>query len=373
MRGHGEGSVYQRKDGRWVASITLENHKRKYYYGDTRKEAYEKLRKAQRELDQGLFVTGPQQTVKQYLTHWLEDVHKPKIRSTSYAMYVGIVQNHLIPALGHLRLQKLTAQEVQRFYADKMKEGLSPGTIHNMHVVLHRALKHAKRMKLVGSNVCDDVDLPRYRQPEIKALTMEQAQNLLQKVREHRLEALLTLALATGMRRGEILALHWEDISFEERTLQVRRSLAYDDRGYFEGEPKTARSRRTIVLPHFVIDVLKKHQASQMDLKLEKGSKWVDRGLVFCGKDGDYLLPQTLHYQFTRFLEDAGLPSMRFHDLRHSAVTLLLAMGVDPKSIQELVGHQSITTTLGVYGHLLLSMQMGIADKLDNFFNQEQS
>ena len=157
-RAKGEGSIYQRKDGRYVAEMTLEDGKRKQFYGKTQKEALEKLRKAQREQEQGILATGPQQTVKQFLEYWLEDVHKLKVRPGTYEVYRTVLDNHLIPVLGHIKLQKLTTQQVQTLYAKKLKEGLSSQRVQTIRAVLHKALDHAKRIKLVGSNVCDDVE-----------------------------------------------------------------------------------------------------------------------------------------------------------------------------------------------------------------------
>src|SRR3989440_2738314 len=161
QRGHGEGTIYHRKDGRWVASITLENRKRKYFYGETRKEVQEKLKVALHEQQQGTLPTGPQQTVKQYLEHWLEEVHKPTIRLSTYERYRVILDKHIVPALGHLQVQKLTPQHIQAFYAHLLKEGFSPKTVRITHAVLHKALENAVRWRLVARNVCDDVSLPR--------------------------------------------------------------------------------------------------------------------------------------------------------------------------------------------------------------------
>jgi len=369
----GGGSVYQRKgDGRWVASFIVEDTgKRKELYAKTEKEAIAKLQQALLEQKQGTFVAGPQQTVGQFLEYWLEDVHKTKIRLATYESYRNILNNHLLPALGHIRLQRLTAQHIQSLYAKKQKEGLSPTSIGVTHAVLHRALDHAKRIKLVGSNVCDDVELPKREVHEIQPLTPEQALMLLQKVREHHLEMLLTLALATGMRRGELLGLRWQDIDLEEGSLQVRRTLSYiAHHGFKEGEPKTAKSRRKIALPQFVMDLLKRHRMLQLEARLKAGTAWVDRDLVFPNEHGDFLLPMTLFYQFSRLLKEIGLPHMRFHDLRHSAATLLLSMGVPMKVVQELLGHSNFSTTANVYSHVLLSMQQEAMNKLDDFFRR---
>src|SRR5947209_1158051 len=174
-RRRGDGSVYKRADGRYSGFITLEDHKRKYFYGKTEREVERKIRVAQRELEQGMLATGPQQTVKQFLEYWLEDVHKAQIRLGSYRVYRCVIHVHLIPALGHLKLQKLTARHVQHFYGEKLRAGATPNRIHTIQAVLHKALEHAKRLGLVGVNVSDGADLPKMDDPERKVLTPEQA------------------------------------------------------------------------------------------------------------------------------------------------------------------------------------------------------
>jgi integrase len=371
LRGHGEGSIYQRKDGRWVAEITLEDHSRKQFYGKSKKEVQEKLRQAINQQQLGVLATGQQQTVEQFLEYWLEDVHKAKIRLRTYESYRNILNNHLLPDLGHIRLQRLTAQHVQSLYAKKQKEGLSAGSIGVVHAVLHKALDHAKRIKLVVNNVCDDVELPKREVHEIQPLTPDQALMFLQKVREHHLETLLTLALATGMRKGEILGLRWQDIDFEQGSLQVRRTLFYMAHyGFKEGEPKTAKSRRKIALPQFVIDSLKRHRTIQLEARLQAGSAWIDRDLVFPNSNGDFLQPMTLFNHFSKLLKEIGLPHIRFHDLRHSAATLLLSMGVPLKVVQELLGHSNFSMTANIYAHVLPSMQQEAMNKMDDFFRR---
>src|SRR5947209_1469813 len=223
----GEGTVFQRKDGRWVCEITLEDHSRKQYYFKTEKEALERRRTAVNELAQGVLATGPQQTLKQYLEYWLEDVYKVSVRLNTYRNCSVLVHKHLVPGLGHIKLQKLTAQQVQSFYAKKLKSGTTTSKIKTIHVALHTALEHARRMKLLTLNVCSDVELPRQEKREKQPLTPEQARLLLQKVREHQLEGLLTLALATGMREGELLGLRWSDVDVNKGTLQVARTVTY--------------------------------------------------------------------------------------------------------------------------------------------------
>ncbi len=369
-RGNGEGSIYQRKeDGKWVGSITLENRKRKVFYGKTRKEVQEKMKVALHEQQQGTLITAPQQTLKSYLEHWLEDVHKPSIRISTYVKYQKLMK-YIVADLGHVQLQKLTPQHVQKLYADKLKQKLSPKTVANIHGVLHKALDNAVKWNLVARNVCDAVSPPRIPKTEKQVLTKEQAHTLLEHVKTHRLEAILKVALTTGMRRGEILALRWRDINFEDGSIQVRRTVDYIPHyGYVETEPKTARGRRKVMLASFVIEALKVHRLQQIEGRNKVGAAWVEKDLVFCGLHGDFFNPIYLHGMFRKVLVDAGLPHMRFHDLRHSAATILLSMNVHPKVVQEVLGHSTINMTLDTYSHVLPSMQKDATDGWDSEFN----
>jgi len=249
--------------------------------------------------------------------------------------------------------------------------GLSAGRVRGIHAVLHRALEHARRVKLVGSNVCNDVELPRHVQREIQPLIVEQALPLLQKVKGHHLEAVLALALTTGMRRGELLALRWQDIDWQKRTLQVRRTLMYMAHyGFKVGEPKSAKSKCTILLPQFVIEALKRHRTVQLENRLQAGEEWVDNDLVFPDKHGKFIVPLTLDNHFSRLLAEIGLPHIRFRDLRHSAATLLLSMGVPAKVVQEILEHSDFGTTMNKYSHVLLSMQEEAMSKMDDLFRE---
>lgn len=372
QRGHGEGSIYERNDGRWAASITLEGRKRKTFYGKTRKEVQEKLQMALHEQKQGTLATGLQQTLKQYLEHWLEEVHKPTIRVSTYLNYRNFLDNHILPALGHFHINKLTPQRVQAFYSQKLKEGLAPGSVRDIHIVLHKALENAVRWRLVGRNVCDDVSPPGQVKHEIQSLTKDQAQQFLLAAKGHKLEGLLTLALATGMRRGELLGLRWQDVNIEDHSLQVRRTMArLGKEGVVESQPKTQKSKRKIVLPQFVVEVLKQHHIHQLETRIRVGTAWEENGLVFPNGFGRFLDQGQLHVMFKNFLKDASLPPMRFHDLRHSAATFLLSMGVHPKVVQEILGHSNISMTMDTYSHVLPSMQIDAMDKMNDLFGRD--
>jgi integrase len=226
-RGNGEGSIYFRtSDEKWVGSITLENRKRRVFYGKTRKEVQEKLKVALREQQQGTLVTAPRQTLAQFLTDWLENSQRQSVRPRTYERYEELVRLHIAPALGRYELQKLSAQHLQAFYAKKAEEGLSATTINHFHNVLHKALDTAVKWNLVARNVCDLVSPPRRKRYEVHPLTLEQVHKLLAVVEGHEMEALFRLALATGLRRGELMGLKWQDINLDAGVLQVRRILS---------------------------------------------------------------------------------------------------------------------------------------------------
>jgi integrase len=372
-RGNGEGSIYYRNaDSKWVGSVTLGSGKRKVFYGKTRKEVQEKLKIVLHEQQQGTLVTSAPQTVAQFLTDWLENTHRRRLRPRTYERYREAVYLHIVPSLGQIQLQKLTAQQVQAFYTKKADEGLAPATIIYYHSVLHNALDTAVKWGLVVRNVCDLVAPPRKERFEIQPLTIEQMQHLLVTLHGHKWEALFTLAMATGMRRGELLGLEWQDINFEAGRLQVRRVLSRvpthmpeREHVYVEAEPKTQKSRRSVMIATFALVALKKHRVSQLEARVKAGQFWQEHDYVFCTLEGRHLHPNHVVEEFKKLLTRAGLPNIRFHDLRHSAATLLLSLGIHPKVVQELLGHTQISITMDVYSHVLPDMQQDAMRQLD--------
>jgi integrase len=369
VRGHNEGSIfYWKARDRWVAEISTELGKRKKFYFKTKQEAIKKKNEALRELEQGTLVTGPQQKLKDYLEDWIENVHKDELRISTYVKYKKLIK-YIVADLGNIWLQKLSPEQVRRFYTKKGKDGLSSKMINSIHGVLHLALENAVQWNYVARNVCDLVKPPRIVSREVTPLTLEQARALLFSIREHHLEELLVVAVVTGMRRGELLALRWSNIDFERRTLLVLHTVDYIPKyGYVETEPKTKAGKRLISLPHFLVDMLKQHRLQQMEQRLKQGDTWENRDLVFPDLRGGYFNPNYLLRVFKKPLDEAGLPHMPFHDLRHSAATILLSMGVYIKVVQELLGHSNISITLGTYAHLLPSMQQEVVEKWDEEF-----
>lgn len=370
-RGHHEGSVfYMAARDRWVVDVSTSPGKRKRFYFKTKQEAIRKKNEILRQLEQGALADGPKQKLGKYLDDWLENVHKSKLRLGTYINYKKLTK-YIATDLGNIWLEKLTPQQVQTFYTKKLDSGLSSKVVHEIHGVLHLALKNAVRWGMVSRNVCDLVTSPRIVSREVVPLSADQARIFMKHMRGHRFEVLFTMAIVTGMRRGELLALRWADIDFDRRSLRVLHSVSLiAGHGYVEGKPKTAAGKRGIDLPAFLLDVLQQHHTQQITLQ-KATEEWEDRDLVFSNLSGGYLHPNHLGDAFRCLLKEAGLPPMHFHDLRHSAATILLAKGVNIKVIQELLGHSDIAITLRVYGHLMPSMQGDVVETWENLFREE--
>ncbi|HHV75739.1 MAG TPA: site-specific integrase [Thermoanaerobacterium sp.] len=387
-RGHGEGSIFQRKDGRWAAFITTGRdaagrQKKRWFYGKTRKEVQEQLTKVLAEAQQGMPIDPTKQTVGQFLTDWLKNSVDGVNASTTCNQYEDIVNLHIIPAIGDIPLTKLTPQHLQRLYKQKQEAGYRR-VPRQCHAILHRALEQAAKWGLIPRNPADLVDAPRIKREEMKVFTPDEVDRFLDAAKNDRYYALYVLAVLVGLRQGELLGLKWDVIDFDAGTLQVCRQLqkvrvdvpSKENPGSTEKvwewqfkEPKSAKSRRTINLPGLALAALKEHRKKQLEERLRLGDIWQDNGLVFCTEIGAPVDPSSLYrWSFCRVLQQAAVPKIRFHDLRHTCATLLLLQGVSPKVVQELLGHSSITITLDLYGHVLPSMKQAVVRAMDNLF-----
>ncbi|GAC1674548.1 MAG: site-specific integrase [Ktedonobacteraceae bacterium] len=370
MRANGEGSVYQRKDGRWTAAISLENGQRKYLYRHTQAEAVKALQLVQQARMQGTLFSTRDETVETFLQNWFQYRLRPQVREKTAQRYQEVITNHLFPTLGKIKLQKLTVMHIQELYDVKLQQH-SPRTIHFIHKVLRRALEDAVQLHHHWYNVCQKVVLPRLPRGQfvIKTLSIQQARQFLKAAEGDPLEALYVLALTTGMRQGELLALIWDDLDFTTSKLQVRRSLSRSsERGNVVSELKTVSSRRCIYLAPLALDTLKRHRQQQKKMQQEAGADWAGEKWVFCNSQGKPLHASNLiRRSFRPLLERAGLPVMRFHDLRHSTAALLLSIGTHPKIVQELLGHSQIIVTLEIYSHILPPLQEDAVKQLNAF------
>lgn len=370
-RANTEGSVYQRhQDGRWVASIHLGylggKRQRRSFYGATQAEVLAKLQKAHATLRSGLPIPPERLTVGHLLDQWLAEAVKPKNQPSTYRRHSDLVRVHLKPALGHVRLAKLTPGQVQTMINAKLAAGLSPRTVQYVRGILRTALGRAMRWGYIGINVAALTDPPKVPRHEVAALSTGEARALLAAVEEHRLSALFVTALATGMRQGELLGVSWKDIDLDAGTLRVTRSLQRVNGAYALLDPKTSKSRRLVALPEVAVEALRAQRDLQTSEKNAAKAEWEDGwDLVFTTPFGRPLHGPTVTRQFQAALKVAGLPRQRFHDLRHGAASIWRGQGTELKVVQEALGHATISVTADVYGHLLPQLQRDAARRMD--------
>lgn len=370
-RSNGEGSIYWEPDRQcWRAAVTLPDGRRKTHRAKLKREAREWLDNALRAAAAGLLPPGRSPRLAAYLTDWLDNVASGRVRERTLLRYRQLLHKHVIPHLAKIALEKLTPQQIQALYR-KLGQGedaIAPQTIKHVHAVLRNALGHAVRLGLLARNPCELVDPPRVPAREMQTLDLAGVAQFLRAAAGDPLEALWTLAVTTGMRQGELLGLKWEDIDWETRSLTVRRSVCYlKGRGYVWDEPKSATGRRRIELLEIAVQALRRHKAAQDWRRRFMGDKWQEQGLVFTNTRGGPLLAANVYYRaFKPLLRRAGLPeTLRFHDLRHTVASLLLADGTHPKIAQELLGHSSVRVTLDTYSHALPTLQREVMDRLE--------
>ena len=362
-RGRGEGGVRYREDkGLWVGEVRLGNGKRRTVYGKTKAEVLAKARQAQHETLSG--VEADRRTVEQYLTSWLGTAGKRSLRHGTWVRYEQLVRLRIVPHLGGVRLDRLTPALVEQFLTDLEKAGVKPRGQQMAVNVLGRALKDAVRMKLVTSNPVRDVVKPKVPHPEMAALGPDQVGRLLAAAAPDRLFALYVLAIDSGMREGELFALEWGDIDFEAGCVRVRRALKEVKGNIYVEELKTDKSRRRIPLARLSLDALHEHRKRQL-------AEGTAGKLVFCDTGGHYLRrPNVARRSYQPLLRRAGLPRIRFHDLRHTCATLLLLADERTKVVSERLGHASTQTTENSYGHVLPTMQERAAEKMNQILGQ---
>jgi integrase len=382
-RGNNEGSITERKDGRWQAAITVGNNekgepKRIYFYGKTRSEVADKLKIALTEQLKGTLVEPNKIKLNDWLDYWLENYAKLKVRQYTFYNYSYFMNKYVKPRMGHVLLRKLTPPIIQKFYASCMNDtnlgyqgGLSAETIRSIHIILNTALKEAVHQKIIVSNPMEFVTKPKSTKKELHVLTPQQLDHFLEVAKGHPHFAAFVLEWATGLRRGELLGLKWSDIDFDNNRIMVRRSIKrVTGKGIVIDEPKTAMSNRNITIPPQVIQVLIEHRERQERLHKYMGDRFPDTDFVFRSRVGTLLEPVNLYSAFKEILEKAGLPNVRFHDMRHSHATMLLLMGEHPKVVQERLGHKDIGVTLNTYSHVVPGMQERVAERIGSIFNE---
>jgi integrase len=361
--------ITKRKDGLFQGMYTAQTPdgpKRKYVYSRKYKDVEKKLAEAMGDAAKGFVFDDENLTVGEYLDRWLSDAVRGTVRESTFSRDKYLATNHIKPSIGRIKLRNVSALHLQGLYRDRLDSGLSGSTVQKMHHVLHKALSQAVRWNLIPRNPADSVKAPTASTKEMHPLSAPEARQLLEAAGEagDRLEALYVLAVHTGMRRGELLGLKWDDVDLDGSTVRVRRTLTRKGTGYVLGEPKTKKSRRTVRLTQRAVDALRSHRRRQLEEKLAAG-RYEDSGLVFAGEGGGLINPSNLRQRsFLPLLERAGLPQITFHDLRHTCASLLFQKNIHPKFVQELLGHASVSITLDTYSHMLPGMGGEAADAI---------
>src|SRR5215216_2367801 len=307
--------------------------------------------------DRGLVFDAGKQSVGGYMVRWLEDFAKADLAPRTYHNYKLQIREHIIPAFGTMKLSKLDTPNIQALYSAKLRDGLKPSSVRYIHAVLHRALGKAVELRLIARNPAASADPPKVRHEEITPLDTDQTRVFLDAARGQKYEALYVLSLTCGLRMGESLGLKWSDIDLDAGTLRVNRQLQRmrEGGGLVFSEPKNA-SRRTIDLPQRALEALRSHRKHQLEEKIG-ASSYEDSDLVFATRKDPPLDAQNIvNRHFKPLLKRAGLPPIRWHDLRHTCATLLLGRGVHTILVQHLLGHASIQLTLDRYSHWMPSM-----------------
>ena len=373
-RGRGEGSVFKRGDGVWVASVSagydLSGKRRRLVgYGSSKQEALDELKKLQNEDPNAPALERDKMTVAAWFDHWLEGIVKPQRTDNTYRSYEQRIRLTIKPKLGFLLLRQVQAEHLEKLYKEMGEAGESVRVRELTHAVLRAGFKSAMKKKHIRSSPCDLVDgAPRFVRPNHVPLTQEQTLQLVEASRKskHRLHALVVLAVSTGARQGELFGLAWEDVDLDAGVMHIRHSLQ-EINGHFKlKEPKSKASRRSITLPEFASEAMKEHRKRM----LAEGRIACP---VFCDTEGGYLRKSNyLRKVFKPLLAKAKLPDVRFHDLRHGHATMMIGMGENMKLVQERLGHNQVSVTLGFYHHVRTADHEQAAARIDSAFKAEE-
>lgn len=385
-RGHGEGTIVKhRKTGKWMAQASIGYDqegklKRITKYFETRKEAQDWLAKVAHEKNIGAFVEPDKITLGEWLDRWLNTYKKTKIRKTTRDNYETIIRCHIKPAIGHIPLQKLQAGDLQQLYNQKVREEKSSSLVHRISLIINGALKQALKEQLVYRNVNEATELPPLKYEEIQPLTLEQAQRFLEVAEKDRLYAAFLLELGTGLRRGELLALRWQDVDLENGRIFVNRTVARvkDENGPTKTKleyqpPKTEKSKASVPIPEDVLRELRAHRKRQNEERLFFAQNYHNNGLVFCTEDGRQLDPRNFTKRYARQLKKAGIPEVSFHTLRHTYATILLEQGEDLRVVQENLRHTRLNVTADIYATVTEKLKKRAAARLNGLYKKKEA
>jgi integrase len=331
----------------------------------TEDEAQETLTEILKALDEKRYVDASKVTVSQYLTTWIEGRKaRENMKPSTWASYEMNLTTHIVPGIGDIRLQKLTATDLDKLYADLLsgtrRHRLSRRTVRYCHSIIRKALADAVRKDRVARNVADLADPPSTRAtraPEMRTWSAEELRTFLNRAREDRLYPAFLLAATTGLRRGELLGLRWHNVDLDHARIAVRESLVIVQGKLTFTTPKTNKSRRSVAIDPRTIAAIKEHRKLQIEERLKLGPAYQDNDLVFATEDGSPLPPKRLGWAFQRIIREAGVPRIRLHDVRHTHATLGLRAGIHPKVMSERLGHSTVAMTMDTYSHAIPALE----------------
>ena len=363
-RGHGEGSITQRAYGSWRAQVTIDGKR----HGKTFKkksDALTWLRKTQFEIDKGLTYSSAQVTLEQFLSEWLS-IHKTGLKPRTGERYEQISRDYIYPYIGKIKLHDLRLDKVEKLYLDLLQEGVTIRNVRLAHSILHRSFQDAVRRGLVGFNAAHGARQPKMPYKEMQILDENQVMQFFLCIKNDCNEALYHLAIKTGMRKGELLGLKWSDLDWNRGTLRIQRQAQrVPGKGRTFVPPKTRAGKRTISLGSGTLQLLREHKNKQQLQKALEGDRWQDFDLIFPSKVGTVQSGSNVLKRFKALLESAGLPPMRFHDLRHTGASMMLIHGVPLIVVSKVLGHSQPSTTLNIYGHVVPAAYENVGDQMD--------
>lgn len=372
-----KGSVVER-NGKYSIVIylgrdSLGKKKQRWVSGfDTKKAAERELPRLLVKLQDGELLENNKITFGKFIESWLESkIKKDNLSPTTIDGYNNIVFNHIIPTIGELKMQDIKPFSLQK-YVDIKHEELSSKTLNNHKRILTSAFLYAIDMEILDKNPMTKVKFPREKKAEIIPYDIEQTITLLELIQNNKtLNTPVTLSIMLGLRRGECLGLRWSDIDFINNKIYIKQNLEYVKGVYYFKDTKTIKSQRTITAPNVLMDYLKEHRKWQKEIMLKSGGTWINEHDLVCTRmlNGKPIIPHSLSGMFKHFLSSNKLPHIRFHDLRHTNATLMLALGTNSRVAMQRLGHSNISITLGLYSHVLESVDQEVADRFDATFS----
>ena len=368
IRGKNEGSISKRPNGHWRAQVSLEG-KRLSFSAKTQKECQTWLRNMLEQKTAGMTFDDAKVTMAEYMEDWLAS-SKASHRFTTWDQYRRMTHNNILPGIGKIKLSELRPSQIQHLYDTLLSQNIGHYALLKTHTVLRSALSRAVKIGMIPRNTASVVMLPKEPAKEMQILDESQVNRFLVAASGHRFEALYHLAVVTGMRVMELLGLKWTDLDWIRQTLKVERQiLRPHGQGIEFASPKTKFGKRTLKLGSKTIDALRQHDWLQQKERIAAGDKWQNLDLIFTNHLGGPLLYRNLFRDYKALLEEAGLPLIRFHDLRHTAASIMLNHNVPVITVSRRLGHSKPSITLDIYGHLMANAQTDVAEMMDDLIS----